>query len=836
MDRRIRVTIIITIATAVALFYTANSALQMQMGNQSNVGLPNFYGSEPGNVIMKLETPINVEKINVLVESIKAEYTIHCLSTYDYFYDDDRSLAVIGLDTSHKDVKDLYRLRTGRLPVAEGEVAVSAKVAERLNKRIGDSFVVPSTGPGFEKRIVGLIDDRNLDEFDKRIAVLPLKVAQKDYGYQSKINQINMLVPIEDVERVVATLNKNFALYGGSARSLYPQAHYNSNPNSKSRINLSMVLYSSLILFAAFVLIDSVFISNIQRATRIYATYRILGATRKYLRKLIMLESLKVGVSGSLIGVALGHLMLIGLDAMGRVFLTETPFVGFSFSLSLAVLSIALGVLSTFFASFRGFRMLVRIKPIEIYRMSNIDKERGIGWFRVVSCFALLLPGLAGLSYFALDPVPEKALFGGFGFILSLLSLMQSTTVLLSFALNLALRLLGTSNFLLVADNIKRRLRKAGSVAAIFTITSFIMFFSIGFLHYQIEGTLALQKQSFPGDIVLTFRNIVADISPGLIHEIRELDNVEAATSWQVIQVWNSRGGENGAPPKPIRHNLVSATVLGIEPKTFNEVSPLILTEGVSKRIHKELSGNQILISKPVASAGKLKIGDKLVLPTDDGNKLSVEVAGIVINTLDKDVIFVNKQFLRKELGYPYDNKFAIKTNGSYPKALDRLLESYPQLQKQTFADIWPEFRDEILSAYFIPTLSFNIGLILISIFGLFNLLNATILERKREIGVLRAIGLTGKKLRVLLHVEGFLVGVIGLIAGSIGGFIISITLFRAFAYMVYQEEGMLMPTGLPIWLWALVAGIIIIVSQVATYLPARKVAGENIVRSIAYE
>ncbi|MBE0449025.1 MAG: FtsX-like permease family protein [Actinobacteria bacterium] len=830
MDKRIRVTIIIAIATAVALFYLVNNA-----SNTNSIRWPNVYGSDPGNVITTLKTPVDLEKAKVLVGSIKAEYTIYRLNTYSYYYDDERPLAVLGLDTSHKDVKYLYKLRTGRLPVAEGEVAVSAKVAERLNKKTGESFVVPSKiGHGFEKQIVGLIEDGNLNEFDKRIAVLPLAVAQKDYGYPSKINQINLRVPIEDVGRVVGTLNKNFALYGGFARSLNSQVKNEVySPPSNS---IEMVLYGSLVLFAAFVLIDSIFTSNIQRTRRIYATYRILGATRNYLRKLIMLESLKVGVTGSLIGVALGNLMLIGLDTISRVFLTKTPFAGFNFSLSLAVLSVTLGILATLFASFRGFRVLARIKPIEIYRMSNIDQEKSIGWLRVVSCFALLLLGLAGLSYYALDPATKsKALFGGLGFILSLLGLMQLTTILLSFALKLALRLLGTNDFLLVADNIKRRLRKTGSVAAILAMTSFIMFFSIGIVNSQIEGTLALQKQSFPGDIMLTFRNAIADVSPGLINEIRELDNIEAATSWQVIQVSNSRG-ENGAIPKPIRHSLVTATLLGIEPETFNAVSPLILNEGVSKQICKELSGNQILVSKPVARAGKLKIGDQLVLPTDDENKLSLEVAGIVSNTLGQVDIFVNKQFLRKELGYPYDNKFAIKTNGSYPKALEQLLESYPQLQKQTFADIWPKIRNGILSAYFIPILSLNIGLILISIFGLFNLLNTTIMERKREIGVLRAIGLTGKKLRILLHVEGFLVGLIGLIAGSLGGFIISITLFRAFAYMVYQEEGYLIPTGVPIWLWGLVAGIVIIVSQVATYLPARKVVGENIIRAIAHE
>ena len=832
MNKRLRATIITTIAIAVSLFYVANSVFQA-----NPTACPDHYASEPGNVIVTLDRSVDLGVAKNLIKRVRAEYEIYRLNAYYYGYDDDRAISVIGVDTTCKPVVDQYRLSSGRLPHNRYEVAISSRVAERLHKKKGDYFVVPSFGRGFKKRIVGFINDRGLGEFDKRIALLTLGSAQTEYKQLGKINQINLKIADGDLNKAIKLLNKAFAEYGGIAQAFRSGTSSIDHGFAKTSIDLSQVLYGSLVLFSALILIDSIFVGNMQRSMRIYATYRILGARNRYIMKLILSEGLRLGSVGSVLGIVSGSLLLLLFDKLGRMVLTEAPFAGFSFSVPIALLSLLLGIFATVIGSLRAFRFAVKIKPIEVYRISDSYLEKKPGWFKVASWLILLALGLAGVGYYASDPaIASRSIFGGLGFILSLIALMKLTSTLLTGLLALASSLLATSSIILIINNIKQRLGKVGSVATIFMITSFIMFFSIGFVSSQISGSYALQKLSFPGDMVLTFQNVRADIDPYLINKIRGLQNVEEATSWQVVEIMNDRG-VNGKPPKPLSRSLVTATLLGIDYAGFNALSPFKYVQGNDRQVGREFNGNKVVITQMVASAGGLKLGDRFMVPIEDGRKITLEVAGVVTNTPTKGfVIFANKSLIKREFGYPYDNAFAIKTNGHSPKGLDQILEYYPQLQKRTFADIWPRFHAEILSAYFIPVLSLNAGLILISMFGLFNLLNATIFERKREIGILRSIGLTRKKLRLLLHLEGLFVSFIGLTVGSAGGFIVTTTILKAIAYMVYREDGMTMPTGLPVWLWVLVFVVISLASQVSTYFPTKRLVNENIVNSIAYE
>jgi putative ABC transport system permease protein len=718
-------------------------------------------------------------------------------------------------------------------------IAVTESFSRRLPLPLGARITL-STSRGRESFTVrALLKEQGAAKvFGGSFALMDLPVAQRALGKEGKLDIIDITVEEgETVEAVRARLKGGVA---GAAEVERPRKRGEQIELLLTSFRVGLFFVSLIALFVGFFLIyNTVSVSVIQRRREI-GTLRCLGMRRGELLRFIVLEALLLAVCGSLAGSVFGWLLaraaLLAVgETVGNLFSLMELAPG-DFTVRELGLALGSGVAVAVVAALHPAWEAIQVSPLENARQAAWTPalpSRGSWGNRLgILCF-LLAPVLVWLSPSLPEPVQRFSL-GVIGMLIFLLGLAFFCPGLISHAMKLfwasALRLPRSSwvEARLASDSLRRNPLRSGitvatmviSLAAIFTIAAFVN---------SVRGSLlAWVDQMVTADLIVSSgartagpRNVPLreDPLPGL----RSVPGVKIIDMYRLV-----RSTYEGQP--------ILVESFSARESASVRTLPMIAGDG-SRALVEMGQGRGVIISESFQSKFGKGMGDTIALTTPTG-RIEFKVLGVYVDyssdagsvLIDRDLY---KQYWRDELVDAFD--LWLQPGADQGQVIGRIREDYGD-QYQLFISTHSELRDavvRIMQQSFVVNYAVEIVAVVVAIFSLINTLLASILDRTREIGVLRAIGATQTQVRAIIVMEA---GWMGLLGGLLGIFAGTIMSYHHVVYNTKMLTGWTFQFYYPYGVAALSLIASVVLCVIAGYGPAKRAAATPIVAAIGYE
>jgi putative ABC transport system permease protein len=705
------------------------------------------------------------------------------------------------------------------------EVVIDGSTASKKDLSVGDQIGVQAQGPLQDMRISGLVKFGSVSTIGgATLAGFDLPTAQKLFGRQGKLDQIrvsakNGVSPEQLVNEIGGILPPDTQVRTGTA-----QAKKDAEGTNEflSFLQKFLLAFGGIALFVgSFVIANSLSITIAQR-TREYATLRTIGASRRQVLRSIIAEALVVGVIASVVGLFLGLLLARGLfklfDAVGFTL----PNSGLTFLTRTIVVSLLVGIVVTLLASLRPALRATRVPPIAAVREGFELPPGRFARLRAPGSALLALLGFAALIYGLFGPglgTTQILLWMGVGTLLIFfgVALLSSRFVgPLAWAVGWpATRFAGAAGTL-ARDNARRNPQRTASTSAALMIGLALVTLVAVLASGIITSFKGAVNDLFTGDYAITAENNFSPIPIGA--------GDAAATAPGVIAVGNVRAGD--AKVFGSREQVTA-----VNPGAGKVIS-MTWTQG-SQAVFSQLGADGAFVAKGYANDHNLDLGSPIDVETPRGNTLHLRLKGI-FDPPSGGSPFGVVTFSAATFDKNYDQpknlySFALMEGGETDAnraALDHALRSFPNAKVQTRT----EFIDNQISGlrnvlnilYVLLALS-----IVVSVFGIVNTLVLSVFERTREIGMLRAVGMTRRQVRRMIRQESVIVALIGAVIGIVLGIVLGGLLVARVDFIVFS-----IPWG-SLVTFAIAA---VIVGIIAAILPARRAAKLNPLEAISYE
>ncbi len=715
----------------------------------------------------------------------------------------------------------------GQQPRGPDEASIDEGAAQSSGLELGDTIQIVGRIAAKDYRLVGITKLGNASFGGFSIAQVTLPEAQRITEKEGEFDQISVAAE----KGVAATVLKRriAAEMPGSVRVETGEENAERS-SSEIREDLGF-LQTMLLVFAfvalfvgAFLIFNTFSITVAQRITE-FGMLRTLGASRGQILRSVVSEALAIGVIGSLLGLAGGFLIAMVLKALFEAIGIDLPSTGLVLESRTVVVSLAIGIGITVVSSLIPALRSTRIPPIAALRAETLKPSRRR---RVLNLAFAGLLGLAGLAMLAAglfggadgDAAAGLMGFGAVCFVLAV-SLFSPTLVrplaaLAGWPLERARRLVGR----LSRENAQRNPGRTAITAAALMIglalVAFVTIFAAG-----LKGSISeAVDDSFQGDLVIQNSDGFSPIPPGAAQAARELPGVELVATMRGAE---ARLVDSGAKPR----------ISGLSPDA-NEVFQLEWVDG-GPRLLRELRDQQALLEESFADSHDLAVGERFSLLGQSGARPSFEVVG----TYDTDVglvgdVVLTQAVLARDFGQTQDTIDFVKVGADGDAAqiqgeLEKLMErSFPTAEVVDQQELKKNQEEQVnqLLALIYALLALAI---VISLFGIANTLALSIHERTRELGMLRAIGMSRRQVRTMIRYEAVITALIGAILGMVLGIIFAVLIAQPL-----KDEGFTLsfPVGQLVFLMVLsgLAGVI------AAIPPARRASRLDVLDSLHYE
>ena len=668
------------------------------------------------------------------------------------------------------------RLKTGDWPSGPRQIVIDAGTAKSEHYALGDTVRVATPGRTASYRMTGTASFGEADSIGfGSIAVWDVATAQALLEREGRFDSIS--IAAEDGTSAAALVRAVQPLVPSTleVKDSAKKAAEDSAQADKamSYIRYFLLGFGGIALFVgAFVIFNTLSITVAQR-TREFATLRTLGASRKQVLRSVRLEGLAIGLIASVIGLFLGFGIAKGMLVMFSAMGVDLPKADTVFALRTAIVSILLGTGITLLATVVPARRATRVPPIAAVREGSSLPVSRFG--------ARLGPWVVG---------PLVRLVGW------------------------PLRRAGGVAGELAGANAARNPGRTASTAAALTI-GLTLVTLVAVLGAGLNGstTSAISDQLRAGYVLDANQQIPFSAADG-----EELARVPGVTAASHVRA-----------DKALVHGE-ETEVTGIDPATIASFYRFAWTKG-SDRTLARLGSDGALVTKSYADAHRLGLGGRLAIQTPSGEKRSLVVRGIydppqvraLLNNISVsqatfDAAFPNPKnmftFLDAKAGTGPALDAAAKDAGG---ATLHAGAAYP---KDATKD----------AAKFLAMLYVLLGFsIVVSLFGMVNTLVLSVFERTRELGMLRAIGMTRRQARRMIRHESVITALIGAALGLGLGVLLAALATQALSQydVVFSLP---VPTLAAFTLVAVLAGV------AAAILPARRASRLNVLDALHYE
>jgi putative ABC transport system permease protein len=705
------------------------------------------------------------------------------------------------------------------------EVVVDKETAGKEDFKVGETIGVQVEGPVQQLRISGIMQfSSGLTIGGATLAGFDLPTAQRLMKKEGRLDEIAVASQPDVTDAELVRQIRGILPDRTQVRGVGEQVQEDSKDTDEFITFLQgfLLAFGGIALFVgSFVIANSLSITIAQR-TRELATLRTLGASRRQVLRSIIVEALVVGVVASVIGLFLGLLLAKGLFSLFDAVGFTLPNTGLVFETRTVVVALLAGIVVTLIASLRPAVRATRVPPIAAVREGAILPPGRFARYRWIGAVLMSLAGFAALLYGlfgnGLDTT-QILVWMGLGALLIFLGVALFSSRLvrpLAHLLGWPAWVIGGAAGSLARDNARRNPQRTASTAAALMIGLALVTLVATLASGIVASFKGAVNDLFTGDFAITAQNNFSPIP---------IDAAEAAaTAPGVLAVGNVRTGQ------AIR-NGDSGFLTAVDPGVA-EVIQLDWKEG-SQQVLSSLGDDGAFIDDGYADDNKLGVGSKIEITFPNGNRRTFRVKGIFDPPTGGSPfasVTISAQVWDAQEPAPRNIYSFLKMKGGPTHAnqvhLDAALADFPNAKAQTreqFIDNQISGLSSVLNIlYVLLALS-----ILVSLFGIVNTLVLTVFERTREIGMLRAIGMTRRQIRRMIRHESVITALIGAAIGIVLGIVLAALLIVRVDFLVFS-----FPTTQVIVF--VVAAIF--VGIVAAVFPARRAAKLDPLQAIAYE
>jgi putative ABC transport system permease protein len=729
---------------------------------------------------------------------------------------------VVGANWSNVDALNGFDLVAGRAPRADKEVVIDKRSADDTGYKVGDSFQVLVKGGPQTVKLAGIAKFGSADSPGGASFVLfTPDAAQRLVADPGKFDSVFVVADSgisqsEIVDRIQRVLPDGTEAVTGEKIT---KENQDAIRQGFSFFNQFMLVFAVVALLVGGFIIFNTFYITVAQRTRENALLRALGAKKRQVLASVLLEALAVGIIASLIGLGAGILVAAGLKALLSAFGFDVPAGGIVLTSTTVVVSLAAGIVVTLVAAISPARRAGKVPPVAAMR-DVASGSTGYGSKqRIIVGLLILGLGVAALAYGLLGSSDNALPVVGLAVLLVFFGVtVLGRTVALPLSRVIGAPLPATRGIRgeLARENAMRNPKRTATTASALMIGVGLVSFITIFAASTKTSFNNIIDSSFHGDFVITSPARFGDggLDPGLARALNQLPEVDRAGS--------------------IRAGLAeidgsSEQLLGASPAAFDlvDVKPI-------KGSPDDLATDTIAVYKNVADDKGLSIGDRVPVEFKDTGLQQLRVAMIydenrpagdwLIGTKTYDAnyadVFDFQIFIKKTAGVDASTALAAVKDvaKSYPGA--KVLDQTAYKEDQT------KFVDQLLGlVYALLALA-----ILIALLGIGNTLALSIIERTRELGVMRAVGMTRSQLRSTIRWESVIIALQGALLGLLVGVFFGWALVTALRDEGFNTLEIPVLSLLVIMIVAGVAGV------VAALWPARRAARLDILRAVAGE
>jgi putative ABC transport system permease protein len=733
-------------------------------------------------------------------------------------------------------VAELARFRTtatkdGRFPRTPSEAVIDAASAQREGVRPGDRIAVQGASRKTTYTVVGTVQIAGVDSFGGTTVVdLVLPEAQRVLGKTGRFDQIQAAAKPGVTPKKLATALRQSLPASVTVRTGQEQTAKDSRDirNQLGFLTTALLAFAGISLFVGAFIIFNTFSITVTQRIREFALLRTLGASRGQVMRAVLGEGIVLGVLGSAIGLGLGLVTAIGLRALFSAIGVELPSSTTVIATRTIVVSLVVGTVVTLASSLAPALRATRVPPVEALREGAAPTAKGPS--RVATVLAVLLTalgvGLMCLGLFGHNSETAALSFMGGGVAATFLGVALLSPYLvrpIASAIGRPIqRLAGITGRLARENTVRQPGRTAVTAAALMIGVALVTFASI-FAAGARESIAKAVDQNLTAGLIVQNADGFSPFSAGALRETAQVPGVS-----QVSPVRFSRA-EGRGPSK----GLGTPSITGIDPATFRSLYEVKILKGGEAAVRALTTGRVAMAAKSFAESHNLEPGSRLLLRTPTNAVVPARISGVYD---DKGGLLANLTFDNRQLAADFaETKDAFGLVGVQPgeqlqtverrvKALlDRDYPSTEVLTAEQFKDQQAGQVNQLLGLiYALLSLA-----IIVSLFGIVNTLVLSITERTRELGMLRAIGMSRKQIKRMIRWEAVITSLIGGVLGAVLGTILAVLFTRPLDGFVLSIP---VPTLIIMLILAGVAGVL------AAVLPARRAARLNVLDALAYE
>ena len=748
------------------------------------------------------------------------------------------NLLVLGIDmTGDRSLRD-YDLESGDDAVIDDplvflaqpdSIILAKEFADTNQLAIGGRLSLGTVEGEKQFTVRGVMKSSGLTSaFGGNLAIMDIYAAQKMFGRGRKFDRIDLALKagrtLTDAEQELgALLGPGFQVEPPSGRGQQFEAMLASYS--------MMVGISSLfaLFIGMFIIYNSFAIAVTQRRSEI-GILRALGATRGQIRWLFLGESAVTGLIGSLGGLVFGVLIARGIAASIGTLISDVYGVAqhadeLSTSPGLLALALAIGLGTSIFAAAIPARNAARVDPVQALQKGKYQ-VLSAGESRVRAILGLVL---GAASIVCLSIGGSRPVFY-IGYVLAIVVALL-VSPLLSLAMAKAIRpilkWLRPVEGALAADSlIQSPRRTSASVAALMLSLALVVAFA-GMARASYDSIIDWMESALnPELFILPSRSIVARtirFPPSMAPEVAAIPGVE-----RVQMVRDAR----------IVFRKTPVMVVAIEVTSIAQTVRRKPVAGDAEDMYRRTAaGEGLMVSDNLAQLQDLTLGEILEVPAPNG-LIRLPIVGIVVDYSDQQgTILMDRTLFLRYWNDDSVNVFRVYlTPGAQVAGVrQRILEKYAG-QRQVFVLTNGELKSYILKItdQWFGLTSVQIAVaVLVAILGIVNTLTVSITDRRRELGVLRAVGGLHGQIRRTIWLEALSIGTLGLTLGFAFG---AVNLYYILQIVHHDIAGMRLDYVFPVSTVLGLVPTILGAAFIAAIWPAESAAHGSLVEALEYE
>ncbi|HEX5642925.1 MAG TPA: FtsX-like permease family protein [Thermoleophilia bacterium] len=714
----------------------------------------------------------------------------------------------------------------GRPPEQPGEVAVIEKLAQDKKLSPGSPITVITDGGGHEATVSGVFRFAAQSSLGGSILIhTTLSDAQQWFDMQGRVSEIDVKaeagVSADELARRIRAALPEYTEVKTGAQAAADQTKALSDAIGAFLRPVLLSFGGIAVLVGAFIIFNA-FSMTVAQRRREFAMLRALGASRAQVLWSITGEAFVMGVLASVLGLFAGLGVAAGVNYVFQAAGFDIPRSGLVMQPRTVVIALVVGIVVTVLSAVIPAQRATRVPPMAALQEGAVlPPSRFARFMPALAVVVAILGGLliGGGMYGPGGTVVRLGTIA-FGAVLVFLAVAIASRYFvgpLAAWLGWPLQKLAPISGRLARDNSRRNPSRTALTAAALMIGLAVVVFVAVLAQGLKSSFIDSYDRTVRADFVIASSNFMT-IPTDTATRVQSVQGVETAVSLDAQQVQ----AENGSLP----------VVWGIDPVAIERVWSFDWISG-GDDVLTELRLDGAIVEEQTASSLGVERGGTIEVTTVEGEQATLRVLGVYRDPMMLNGIAVGTSGYNALFPKPQTFMVVAKAQpgadiAATQKEIETALASAPTAEVQT-TEQYKEGTVDLVNQLLLLIYGLLALSVIISLFGIVNTLVLAVYERTREIGLVRAIGMSRGQVRATVRYESVITSIIGAIMGIVVGIVFAWVVTTRFA-------GQGITFSVPGVQLAVFLVLAVVVGVIAAILPARRAARIDILQAIHYE